>query len=407
MSYRIQWWLLRSPWLGVFVIVAFVAAGGFFSARATKPASARSGGSSGISTANNALWNEASVGIDGDPQSGDLFGQALATGDFNNDGHVDLAVGIPGETVNSRAAAGAVEILYGPTGADSLGGQAQWTQDSTGVPGTTEANDMFGQAVATGDFNHDGFVDLAIGAPGDDAGEGFGSVDNAGSVTILYGSSGGLTAAGAQIWDQSSQGVAGDPLAHDLFGAALASGDFNGDGYADLVIGIPGEGIGGHSSAGAVTLLYGSQNGLVVSGVNATFYEGLEPVPGTAETGDAFGTALATGDFNHDGADDLAVGVPGEGIDVSAAGAVFVFYGSLANGLMLTGSQFWNKNVHVHPGTPVPQRATPRQMPRTVRHSPRATSTATASTTWRSACRAKLSDGRRARTWGAFLAPAK
>lgn len=66
----------------------------------------------------------------------------------------------------------------------------------------------------------------------------------AGAVNVLYASAGGLTAAGNQLWSQDIPGVAGVTQPRDLFGSALAAGDFNADGRAELAIGVPGETLG-------------------------------------------------------------------------------------------------------------------------------------------------------------------
>ena len=107
--------------------------------------------------------------------------------------------------------------------------------------------------------------------------------------------------------------------APDVFGWALATGDFNGDGFADLAVGAPGETIGAASRAGIVHILYGSANGLAAQG-NQVFHQDRPGVQETAEGGDTFGWALATGDFNGDGFADLAIGAPGEAF--GAAGGV-------------------------------------------------------------------------------------
>ena len=145
-------------------------------------------------------------------------------------------------------------------------GNQLWSQDSDGIAGEAEGGDFFGAALATGDFNNDGFEDLAIGAPTEDIEEiGFDDL-LAGAVNVIYGGPPGLTASGNQIWHQDSDDIAGEADFFDSFGAALATGHFNGDGFEDLAIGVPGEGLGGilseESSAGAVNVIYGRAGGL-------------------------------------------------------------------------------------------------------------------------------------------------
>jgi len=111
--------------------------------------------------------------------------------------------------------------------------------------------------------------------------------------------------------------------ADDRFGSVVASGDFDGDGLADLAVGAPGESPGNDPKSGWVFLYRGTEYGLAPWGGfgQAGF--------GSNEADDRFGSALAVGDFNGDGRDDLAVGAPGEapGSDPKS-GWVFVFRGS-------------------------------------------------------------------------------
>ena len=94
--------------------------------------------------------------------TGARFGFALAAGDFDGEGHADLAIGAP-LTGDSRL--GSVYVLYGgDDGLDDADAQL-WSQDSAGVPGTSEDDDGFGAAVVALDFDRSGQDDLAIGAP--------------------------------------------------------------------------------------------------------------------------------------------------------------------------------------------------------------------------------------------------
>ena len=175
------------------------------------------------------------------------------------------------------------------------------------------------------DFNNDGFADLAVGAPGEDVG----AATDVGAVNVLYGSAGGL--GGGQVLTQGAGGVPGASESFDRFGTTLATGDFNADSFADLVVGAPGETVGTRPGAGAVTILYGDDSGFIAAG-SQLFHQGAG-VPGTAETGDGLGTALAAGQYGGDVAD-LAIGVPGEDIGaVADAGILDVLYGTDAAGL--------------------------------------------------------------------------
>jgi hypothetical protein len=107
--------------------------------------------------------------------------------------------------------------------------------------------------------------------------------------------------------------------------------DFDNDGFGDLAVGVPGEGVGSVAGAGAVAVLHGSADGLASDGRVLT--QGAGGVPGVSERSDGFGAALVAGRFNDDVYDDLAVGVPGEGVGPDGdAGAVVLLFGS-ASGL--------------------------------------------------------------------------
>src|SRR5918992_1147675 len=108
-------------------------------------------------------------------------------------------------------------------------------------------------------------------------------------------------------------------------GAPSATADFDGDGHADLVVGAPVEDTSGHANTGVVHILYGGRRGLTTR--DELLGQGFAGVPGTPEAEQNFGAALAAGDFDGDGRDDLAVGIPDDTVGgAPAAGAAVVMY---------------------------------------------------------------------------------
>ena len=136
-----------------------------------------------------------------------------------------------------------------------------------------------------------------------------------------------------ELYEPEDQpGPIGDPTTGQYFGGALAVGNFDGDLYQDLAIGIPGDTggplLGRRAEAGTVAVLSGSASGLAMSSSLYISQPWTGGDPAVQEIGDHFGCALAVGDFNGDGVDDLGVGVCNEDIlGTSLAGAVNVFYG--------------------------------------------------------------------------------
>ncbi|GAA5178689.1 hypothetical protein GCM10023322_06450 [Rugosimonospora acidiphila] len=269
------------------------------------------GSAAGLSTTGKRLTQ---TNIGAGNEAGDKFGAALAAGDFNKDGYVDLAVGIPGEAVGTATGSGAVAVF--PGSASGLNTGTFYGQTTGGA--SDEAGDAFGSALAAGDLNGDGYADLAIGAPGEAPG---GGTVHSGSASVYKGSSTGVV----RGWGVDQSDAQGTNEAGDKFGTSLAIGNVTGDSHADLVVGTPGEAPGDEpAGSGAIYVIPGASGGK-----GAGFGRSQGSDGGASETGDAFGTAVAVGNFDKDGFADIAVGIPGEApATAPAGGSIAIFPGA-------------------------------------------------------------------------------
>lgn len=219
------------------------------------------GSATGLTDLGDQAWSRDTDGIEGSTGVGDRWSSAIGVGDFNGDGRDDIAVGAPQANVGDESGAGSVNVIYGSaTGLTDVGDQV-FDQDTIGIGGIANSDDLLGLSLAGGDFDNDDNDDLAIAVPLED-------LDiraNVGMVLVIYGSGSGLTASRDETWHQDIAGIKGVAETFDFFGYPMNSGDFNGDGRDDLVAGVTSEDLGSTSNTGAVAVLYGSAAGVSAS----------------------------------------------------------------------------------------------------------------------------------------------
>jgi len=223
-----------------------------------------------------------------------LLGYALAgAGDVNGDGYDDVLVGAAvydgGQTNEGRA------LLYLGSAA-GLGAAPAWSFEGD------QERAWLGNALALGDVNGDGFADALVAAYQYANGEA-----TEGRVYAFLGSAAGL--ATSPSWTVESDVV------HARFGGSLATGDVNGDGFDDVIVGAADLG------PGSAFAYMGSASGPSTS-------------PAWSVQGhvafEHFGISVGTGDWNHDGFDDVIVGAPHYSKDATAEGRALVYPGSAA-----------------------------------------------------------------------------
>jgi len=373
------------------------------------------GSKNGIGVGRHQLLTQAYTGVPGTPEAGDRFGSAVALGDVDGDGHADLVVGSSGEAIGDVKGAGSVTVVFGSSTGMSgkaiafhspalaarqgLGGRLavgdynhDGLQDIATADGakvdvvygaknlrsvaapkitrlTPPGGGMGTRGISGGDVNGDGYTDLVTVAYSDDSADegtlgvlpgsktGLGSKALGKSVGLPFadynavvgdvngdhkadvvidtgfedgpddyklrtfpGTATGLNGSGAVVWSGAKQD-----------GVAVRIADVNGDGYGDLLIGDTyAADSDGFQQAGALTVLRGSASWLTATGAQTVSLD-TPGVAGVAESGDLFGSAITSADYNGDGKADLAVGVHGKWLGV---GAVSMIYGS---GTGLTG----------------------------------------------------------------------
>ena len=277
--------------------------------------------------------SQAPLGVESNPEADDIFGAALAAGDFDDDGDDDLAVGSPGEDLTIDAVGyvqiGMVHVFESSDSGLDASAATTWSYGSA-IGSLGQSNQFFGQALAAGRLNDDDFEDLAIGVPQRNDGM---VAASAGEVWVFFGTSTGLDTAGADHFTEDSAGQ--DTGSSHRFGAALAAGDLdenptcraNTNCVDELIIGVPyADAPTDIEGAGYVYIFAGKLSGpdpelrapILQSGFGGE----------TNEAGDHLGFAFGVGYVDAEEGAELFVGSPDETSGATAQGMAHLVWGN-------------------------------------------------------------------------------
>lgn len=247
------------------------------------------------------------------------FGHGLAYGDVNGDGISDLSVGATGGTLQGYLSGQVAQFFANSNGVISFTSHNRFVSydfHSAPLAGRFSANSDFGSSLCKIDYNRDGIEDLVVGSMNDDR-----KYTDDGSVSVYFSSSDGSISGKPDFVLVSPTPL----ISARQFGSACLSMDVNNDGISDLLVGASGNDDFGLQS-GSVYIYLGNET-------STDIFPSYQ-LNGPSLLGYNFGSALAAGDVNNDGFEDLIVGASGSELGGTDRGAVYVYQSNNLTGII-------------------------------------------------------------------------
>ncbi len=275
--------------------------------------------------------------LDGVVESDFSGWSASSAGDVNGDGFDDVIVGAPYADPNGDKS-GTGYVVFGKASGFTATLNLSNLDGSTGfqLDGVAE-NDHTSAAVSSaGDVNGDGFDDVIVGARYADP-----NGDNSGSSYVIFGKASGFSATLDLSNLNGRNGFRLDGVAkHDFLGETVSgAGDFNGDGFDDLMV--TTQSSSPNTSYGGTFIVFGKASGfdatVTLSELDSNdflTFNGLAPGDGS------IGVVSGAGDVNGDGFDDVMMSLPYASPNGNDSGSSYVIFGGNFTAAV------------THPGTP-------------------------------------------------------